>query len=350
MSILDIQKRTRRLGEIRLGEKGAKGQPVKLKTLRLTSVSRGLLDQAAALWGGTVEPWDTKFTLTTETDAIPVVVPPQDPNSISWYELWKAGGMVRKCDSETMILGDAPVACLCDPDNRECKPTTRVQFMLPDLEDIGVWVLRSTGFYAAAEMGAAMDLLLRQMDDTGWMPQATLAVEERVIKRQGQPTNRFVVPTLRLHSKLADLLPSGTPTPALEAGTPGEGASPPPAPLPAPSLEEPPPPDDEEPIEDVVVVDEAQHWNELYTVLGEQPADGNMKVVSARLRRLYALMEATGHKKWGDHGLHVALKQKYNVDHLGELKRDTLDVFTGASFMAAKKQIGDEVGPTTTGN
>ena len=358
MSILDIQKRTRRLGEIRLGTVSEKGAPVKLKTLRLTSVSKGLLEQAAALWGGTVEPWDNKFSLITERSEIPVVIPPQDPGNLAWYELWSAGGLQRRCDGETEIAGDNPRPCLCDPDERQCDPTTRVQFMLPDIEDIGIWVLRSTGFYAAAELQAAMDLLLRQMGDTGWMPEATLAVEERTVKRPGQPTHKFVVPTIRLHSKLADLI-GAAPSRALGSGTP-EGETTPPvtsakcdgnhaAPecadegcwrrCPNCRLAEDEHEEGCEYYAEIVEVPTGTMWSELYNTLEEDPNGGNMTQVGERLRRLYAQMEATGHDKWGNRGLHAILKRKYNADHLGDLKRQQLDVLASTSFMHAKDSL-----------
>jgi hypothetical protein len=208
--------------------------------------------------------------------------------------------------------------------------------MLPDIEDIGVWVLRSTGYYAAAELGAAMDLLLRQMEDTGWMPKVTLAIEERTVKRPGQPTNRFVVPTLRLATKLSDLLPAGSPAPALEAPSgsdtsaveEGEVVSPlPPVPPPLPATDEPP--------EGKVLVDVAE-------VLQETPNDGNMKTIQDRLRRLFNAMEANGYDHWGDRGLHAALASKYNAEHLSDLRRESLEVFATSAFMAAKGLVDGE--------
>lgn len=79
--ILDIQRRYRELGRIRMGEKGAKGQPVKLTQWRLTSSNRGLLEVAAALWGGQVKDWtggpdEGLHELHTATGELPIVIPP----------------------------------------------------------------------------------------------------------------------------------------------------------------------------------------------------------------------------------------------------------------------------------
>jgi hypothetical protein len=58
MPILDIQKRARELGRIRLGQvvvsANGKTRPEKIDRFRFTSYSRELLDQVAALYGGQV--------------------------------------------------------------------------------------------------------------------------------------------------------------------------------------------------------------------------------------------------------------------------------------------------------
>ncbi len=165
MSIVDLQLKARRLGEIRLGDtvtRDGKTYPVSLDTFRLTSISKGLLVKAAELWGGEVTPWQAsensaaKFQITTNVSELPVYVAPQDPDSVTWYESWTAGGLQRRCDGETIISRSGEgLPCVCDPDDRECRMVTRLQVMLPDLPDVGVWTLSSTGFYAASEIATS---------------------------------------------------------------------------------------------------------------------------------------------------------------------------------------------------
>lgn len=195
--VLDIQRRHMELGRIRLGEKGSKGQPTRLDTWRLTSASQDLLDSAAAIYGGTVEEWKDApdkgyYQLTTDTAVLDVIVPPGDPYS-QFYELWSGGGCKRRCDGATELLSGAD--CKCDPEERECKITTRVNVMLPRVAGLGVWRLESHGYYAAAELPDALDLL--QQISGGRMVSGLLRIEQRSSKKDGR-TNRYPVPVLDL--------------------------------------------------------------------------------------------------------------------------------------------------------
>jgi hypothetical protein len=197
--ILDLQHRQRELGRIRLGEKGDRGQPVKLDKFRLTSHARHLLEHAAALWGGAVQQWtgsptEGQWELYTQTDTLPIIIPPGRDPVTSWYESWSAGGCVRRCDGVTNVINDTP--CSCDPDKRSCKATTRVNVMLPDLPDIGVWRLESHGINAAMELPGTISVILMASDAGKFLP-GRLRIEPRVSKRDGQ-TNRFVVPVIDL--------------------------------------------------------------------------------------------------------------------------------------------------------
>ncbi|MFC1740174.1 hypothetical protein ACFL0N_01685, partial [Pseudomonadota bacterium] len=122
MSIVQLQARARRLGEIRLGDtvptSGGKTRPRKLETFRLTSAAKGILEQAASLWGGDVTPWQAtpnsapKWQITTGVAELPVIVPPQDPDDLTWYELWSAGGLQRRCDGETIKTNTGGSPCV----------------------------------------------------------------------------------------------------------------------------------------------------------------------------------------------------------------------------------------------
>lgn len=259
MPIVDIQRRFRELGRLRMGAlerpAGGKPRPVKLATWRLTTRWRHLLDAAVELGiGGEVRPWEApdgpQFELITDTDRLDVIVPPGDVLS-QWYELWTGGGCQRRCDGVTMILDNGKTAdrgCRCpeDPAEREaaakanpptaCRPTTRLIVMLPGLPDLGVWRVESHGYYAAVELGGAanlVELATRQ----GTLIPAALAIEPRRVKRAGEKVRRFAVPVLSFRGNLGDTL---TALGFVDGDTPvaiGAGVRPPIAELPAAPLE-----------------------------------------------------------------------------------------------------------------
>lgn len=268
MPIIDIQARFRELGRIRTGilevpDKG-KPRPKKLATFRLTSPWRHLLDDAAAVFGGEVHPWKhpsiegAHYELITDLASIDVVVPPGDVLS-QWYELWSGGGCQRRCDGVTQVLGtDRKCQCPADPLERAelakanppkaCKETTRLIVMLPQIGDLGVWRLESHGHNAAVELAGAAGLV-EIATRRGIMVPAVLRLEQRNVKRPGEPVKRFAVPALSFRGNLGEtldalgmargdlpILPGVETRPALDAGgTPA---------LPAPAAAHVPTPDE----------------------------------------------------------------------------------------------------------
>lgn len=223
MPLLDLQVRFRELGRIRAGEKGPKGEPRKLTNWRLTSASRTLLDHAAAIYGGTVREWTgapnegTWWELLTASSELRVVLPPVgDPAALLTqnYEEWKGGGAVHRCDGVTDGLTGKP--CSCDPENRKCKPVTRLSVMLPDIPDIGIWRLDTHGINAALELPGTFNLLYEAAG--GSFIEAILRLEPRTSKQDGQ-TRRFVVPVLAIeHVSASGLIAAATgAAPALTA-------------------------------------------------------------------------------------------------------------------------------------
>lgn len=193
-----------------MGERGEKGQPKRLSEFRLTSPDRALLAEAAKLYGGSVQPWkgqEGQWELYTEKAELPVMVAPMDVSQ--WYEMWSGGGCQRRCDSESCMVPDKDgmkqVDCLCDPENRECKLTTRLSVFLPEVPGMGVWRLESHGINAAMELPATAELLVSLARDGKYVP-ATLAIVPREIKKPGQPTKRFLVPELRVGVALRTLI------------------------------------------------------------------------------------------------------------------------------------------------
>lgn len=219
MPIVDLQRNAREIGRIRLGEyvrpgANGKGRPQKLSTYRFTSQSKALMDKVAELYGGTVAEWTPQgggaqaWEVVTEATRIPVLVP---PNPLSqWYETWSGGGCSRRCDGAREVLSDQPCICGPDPDERTCKPHTRLNVMLRDVEGVGVFRLETSGYYAATELpGVAEFLTIAPQEYVA----AYLILEWRRVKRDGK-TREFAVPGLEIEGLTPAQLMSGVATQA----------------------------------------------------------------------------------------------------------------------------------------
>jgi hypothetical protein len=205
--IIDLQRRLREIGRIRIGEKvptqNGKTRPSKIDVFRFTSRDQQVIDAAAGLWGGTPEPWPdgpggSQFQVRSTTNQIPVIVPPGDMSFSQSYEVWSAGGCQVRCDGRWDHVTDT--ACHCDPEARDCKITSRLSLIVPDLPGIGLWRLETHGYYAAVELGGIVDLCAAQAE-RGVMLPARLRLEHRELKRavNGKvQTFKFVVPALDL--------------------------------------------------------------------------------------------------------------------------------------------------------
>ncbi|MFI6903055.1 hypothetical protein ACIBKY_17465 [Nonomuraea sp. NPDC050394] len=216
MPIIELQRRMRQLGEIRIGRVVDTGKvsqktgkpilrPEKLNRFRLTSASRPLLEDVAALYGGAVQAWTpanggpAEWEVFTDADRLPVLVPPREPVT-QWYEMYKGSKCVRRCDGETEQKSDQP--CMCDPDRRACQITTRLNVMLRDVPGLGVWLLTSHGYYAATELPEVAHFLA----GTHGYVDAWLAMEEKRIVREDGNVAQFMVPKLDVAVTPAQLL------------------------------------------------------------------------------------------------------------------------------------------------
>lgn len=202
MPILDLQMRMRQLGEIRIGHvvagttknNKAYTRPAKLNHFRFTSASREILASVAELYGGKVQPWTpanggpSEFEVYSTTNRLPVLIPPRDAVS-QWYELYAGSKCQRRCDGQTEQKSDRP--CFCNPDNRQCSITTRVNVMLRDVPALGQWLLVSKGYNAAVTLPPAAELLAQ----AGGYVAGWLGMEEKLVQRDEGPA-RFMVPTL----------------------------------------------------------------------------------------------------------------------------------------------------------
>lgn len=221
MPIVTIQRRARELGRIRIGQqvptgrKNDKGEPTfrpeKLDRFRITSASLPLLQRVAELYGGEVREWINngakQYEVITTATRLPILVPPQPVSQ--YFELWSGGGCRRRCDGETELLKDKPCVCSPDPAERECKPTTRLNVILSDVEGIGVFRLESHGYYSATELPEVAEFLAR----AGSYVPAWLSLEQRTVVRDGK-TRRWMVPTIEVDVTPAALLAGDTTAPA----------------------------------------------------------------------------------------------------------------------------------------
>src|SRR5664279_3397904 len=150
-------------------------------------------------------------------------------------------------------LKQTPCLCPSDPDRRAelakkgsaCKPTTRLNVMLPDLPDLGVWLLSSHGFNAANELGGAAEVLAHARNSGVIIP-AKLRLEHREVRVPDEKPKQFVVPVLELIPTLRELasLQSGDISASLPAAPPQMAAIGSGSPKPAPHHV-----DDDEPVD-----------------------------------------------------------------------------------------------------
>lgn len=225
MPILEIQSRMYERGRIRIGQQVAgrngKMRPEKLDRFRFTSAARENLLPIAAAYGGEVVDWTPadgrkQYEVVTNATRIPILLP---PNPVSqWLELWSGGGCQRRCDGIREVINDSPCMCAPDPEDRECKPTTRLNVVLRDMPGIGVWRLESHGWNAAVEL-PGLAAFVAAAD--GMVP-AFLTLEERIVKSGGE-TRKFMVPGIDVDITPSQLLAGQQPG---QSGIAGGGEQP----------------------------------------------------------------------------------------------------------------------------
>jgi Recombination directionality factor-like len=257
--VLDLQRRSLPLGEIRIGQSepvpGKKyRKPVRRETFRFTTPVEETAQAVAAKFGGTPAPWDRRkgyWVVDTDQAAIEVWVPPRGAAVDAWMEMWDGGKCLRRCDGITEQRSGRP--CMCpQPDDRTdralvaqaaskrkhlasltppeaCKPLTRINVQIPGLPGVtGVWVLRTGSANAAVETADSGEVLERARTMDVYMPALVL-----IHWRQGQDGKPYPVLALRLRPSAAQVrqlrpgldgmltqLGAGTGPLALAAGAP----------------------------------------------------------------------------------------------------------------------------------
>jgi recombination directionality factor gp3-like protein len=216
--LIDLQRRLVEVGRIRMGEKGPKGEPRRLEKWRLTSSDLERLQAAADLYGGKPVAWDAQpgqYELYTDTDQLPIMLLPGQTLS-QWYELWSGGGAQRRCDGKREVLTDSECICAGEEGERKCKPTTRLNVLLPDVPGLGCWRLESHGWNAAVELAGTAQFL-EQASARGQMLPARLRIEHRRQVKDGQ-TRHYNVPIIDIDVPLRTALAAanGVPEAQLE--------------------------------------------------------------------------------------------------------------------------------------
>lgn len=227
--ILTMQRQARELGRLRTGLTNG-NHPVRSDTWIVTSHAPHYLEAAAKLWGGKVERWQPlgsgsqQWRVITTAKSIDAILPPGDPLSQA-NEMWSKGGCARRCDGVTEQLSDRP--CLCLAQHGEnwferkkgtvCAPTTRLNVMLPDLPDLGVWRMETHGYYAANEIAGQIDMLLSATGGKALVPVA-LRIEPRQRVANGE-TKKFPVIVVEVRGMTArQALAGQVPQIAIEGG------------------------------------------------------------------------------------------------------------------------------------
>lgn len=222
--ILTLQRQARELGRLRTGltdESGSRPRPVRSDTWIVTSHAEHYIEAAAAEWGGTPEKWQpqgsgaAQFRVITQTNCLDAILPPGDPLSQT-YEMWSRGGCQRRCDGITEQLTDSPCLCIAahgdqwyeQEKGKVCSAHTRLNVILPQMPDIGVWRMETGSFYAANEIAAHVDLIRSSTNSEIAVP-IRLRMEQRQRVANGQ-TKKFPVIAVELRGSTAGQLMSGT--------------------------------------------------------------------------------------------------------------------------------------------
>lgn len=204
--LIELQRRLAEAGRIRMGAKTDKGAPKRLTTWRITSPTKELVEQAAGIYGGKVEPWESptgpQFEVVTTSQELHVLVMPGYSFRQGYEHRTSPTKVERRCDGNEMDDGQP---CLCNTAGEEdlCDLVTRLTVALPELTTMLGWRLETKGENAARELLASMDLVQGVAQGRPFMP-ARLRIVERRGNVNGQAV-RYVVPVIDVSVRYAEL-------------------------------------------------------------------------------------------------------------------------------------------------
>ncbi|MCL6444197.1 MAG: hypothetical protein K6T83_12205 [Alicyclobacillus sp.] len=124
-------------------------------------------------------------------------------------ELWCKGNgeWARRADGQG---GYAEIPCLYQDcpifQQKKCKPLTRLLFLLPDVEGIGVWELDTTSYYSAQNLGASVQLIRQLTRGRIAMIPLKLRVVPQTVSPDGTLKTVYVLDLKLENVKLMDLL------------------------------------------------------------------------------------------------------------------------------------------------
>ncbi|MFD4968887.1 hypothetical protein [Streptomyces sp. NPDC058424] len=243
--IITNQRQARELGRLRTGwsvpnpDPNKRPRPVKSKTWVISSHAEHYVQKAAELYGGKVERWQPQgngapqFRVITEAKQLDAVLPGGDPLS-QYNEMWNKGGCSRRCDGETEQLSRRPCLCIAEfgqdwyllrqnayKKDKVCAATSRLNVVLLDMPDMGVWRAETHSFYASNELAGTVDMVLSGTGGKGLVP-VTLRIEPRTRVAGGQ-TKHFPVVVVEVRGVTPRQALSG-PLPTAVALDPGAAA------------------------------------------------------------------------------------------------------------------------------
>lgn len=235
--IITMQRQMRELGRLRTGTFNGR-YPERSETWILSSHAEHYVRAAAERWGGTAEEWQPQggvarqWRVITTASAIDAVLPPGDPLSQS-YEMWNRGGCTRRCDGVSEDMSCGPCLCRAEfgdafhekPREQRCQSTTRLNVILPDLPDFGVWRAETKSFYAANEIAGAIDLIRAATGGQSAIP-VRLRIEQRHEVSDGKRTPYQVIVVEIRGATAGQILAGMAPVVALESGQPARAALP----------------------------------------------------------------------------------------------------------------------------
>lgn len=211
----EIERRAPEAGRIRIGVKTARAMKA-IDTFRFTSPHQAAIEKLAELYGGTAQPWSDpkvaagQWEVITKASSILILV---QPGGLSqYYELWSGGGCERRCDGVTVeVPGPDEMMqspCICQRKGQmDCRPYTRLNVILPNVDFYGTWRLETKGWNAVKELPGMFDLVTA-LAESGAMVRAHLNLEHRKKIHRGK-TKQFVVPTISVESSPDELLAGG---------------------------------------------------------------------------------------------------------------------------------------------